>query len=180
MLLGILIFIACLSAVFGIIAVHECGHYLAGGAAGIPWRLMKIRLRAFPQHVALKSGDRWLHPMADYEKYGVASMALLKGKSRAAIYVSGGLVVQTIVFVLVVLGLPVAGVSQLWVVPIACALVSVPLLYLCADLVFTPMAKRPCGDFSVLWRISPLASLVVTTSVVGIHGAVLFHILETA
>jgi hypothetical protein len=180
MLLGVLIFVTCLSAIFGIIAVHECGHYLAGGATGIPWRSMKIRLGVFPQHVALRSGDDWLHPLTDYEKYGATSMVLLKSNAKAAIYVSGGLIVQTIAFVLLVVGFSIAGVSRLWVVPVACALASVPLLYLCADLIFTPMAKRPCGDFSVLWKISPLASVVVAALVVGTHVAVLLHILGNA
>ena len=58
MAVGLAIFLGCVAAIFGIIAVHECGHYLAGAAAGIPWNSMKIRLFTFPQHVALKAESR--------------------------------------------------------------------------------------------------------------------------
>jgi hypothetical protein len=55
MILAIIVFLVCAVAVFGLIAVHECGHYFAGAAGEIPRDAMKIRLFTFPQHVALKS-----------------------------------------------------------------------------------------------------------------------------
>ena len=36
-------------AVFALIAIHEMGHYAAGLTAGIPAKVMKIRLLTFPQ-----------------------------------------------------------------------------------------------------------------------------------
>jgi hypothetical protein len=176
MIIGISIFFACLFAVFGIIAVHECGHYLAGAAAGIPRHAMKIRLFAFPQHVALWSEGRWLHPIRDYDQYVTTSMSLLKDRLRAGIYVAAGLLVQTLAFVCLVLGLKATGAPGFWITPMACALVSLPCLYLGVDLVLTRLSGKPSGDFSSLWRISPTASAAMTILVIGIHGGVLFHI----
>ncbi|MES2692073.1 MAG: hypothetical protein V4773_01280 [Verrucomicrobiota bacterium] len=180
MLIGISIFFACLAAIFGVIAVHECGHYLAGAAGGIPWSAMKIRLFTFPQHVALKSEGRWLHPSRDYERYVAASMSLLKDRTRAGFYVSGGLLSQTLAFVGLVFALAGAGIPRFWVTPIVCALVSVPCLYLGFDLLFTRLAGRPCGDFSFLWKISPVASFALTSFVLGFHGGVLVYLLKCA
>ena len=176
MLLGLAIFAGCLLAVFGVIALHECGHFLLGIAAGIPAREMKIRLLTFPQHVALREGDGWLDPTRDYHLYVVRAQALAPDRSRQVAYAAGGLVVQTVVVVLFVFAWRSLGGGRLWLVPLTLALVSVPLLYLCADLIFTRLARRPCGDFSVLWAICPAASIAVSSFVLIIHLLVLFHV----
>jgi hypothetical protein len=173
MLLGFAIFAGSLAAVFGVIALHECGHFLAGIAAGIPAAQMKIRLFTFPQHVALRDGATWLSPVRDYHRYAERSLMLTKGKRGGIAYVAGGLVAQTIVVVLFVLVWRALGFSQLWLFPLTLALVAVPPLYFFADLVFTRIARRPCGDFSVLWQLSPVASVIVTGITIAGHLAVL-------
>jgi hypothetical protein len=180
MIIGISIFFACVASIFAIIAVHECGHYLAGAAGGIPRSSMKIRLFTFPQHVALRSEGRWLHPNRDYERYVAASMSLLQGPARAGFYVSGGLLIQTLAFVGLVFGLLSTGIPRYWITPIACALVCMPFIYLCFDLLVTRFARKPCGDFSFLWMISPAASIALTTFVMGVHGGVLIYLLKRA
>ncbi len=65
--LAIFAFYAACVAV--LIAVHETGHYLAGLAAGIPARDMRIRLLRFPQHVELRDGGEWVSPVADIQRY---------------------------------------------------------------------------------------------------------------
>ncbi|WP_414664849.1 hypothetical protein [Horticoccus sp. 23ND18S-11] len=180
MIIGISIFFACVVAVFGIIAVHEYGHYLAGASSGIPRSAMSVRLFVFPQHVALRSENRWLHPQRDYERYVAASMALLKSRNRAGFYVAGGLLVQTLAFVALVFSMAAAGVPRFVLSPVVFALVSVPCLYLLFDLLSSHFKKKPSGDFSFLWRISPVASCVLTLFVFGAHVGVLLHVLKTA
>jgi hypothetical protein len=180
MIIGISIFFSCIGAIFAMIAVHECGHYLAGAAGGIPWNAMKIRLFTFPQHVALKSDGQWLHPTRDYDRYVEVSRSFLKDRVRAASYVSGGLLIQTVAFVCLVYGLAAIDIPKFWIVPIVCALVALPCIYLAFDILFTQFAKKPCGDFSFLWKISPLTSLAITVFVVGVHGGVLIHFLKPA
>jgi hypothetical protein len=180
MILGFSIFVICLLAIFVIIAVHECGHFLAGAAAGIPGNAMKIRLFTFPQHVALQSDGRWLHPVRDYDRYVTASLSLLKSPARAALYVSGGLLLQTLAFAGLVLGLSGSGVPHVWLIAVTGALISVPCFYLCSDLLFSGLAKKPCGDFSFLWKISPATSVALTIFVLGVHGWLLLHVLQRA
>lgn len=176
MLLGISIFAVCLFAVSGIIAVHECGHYLAGLAGGIPHHSMRVRLLVFPQHVALRDNDRWLHPNFDYERYAMVAMAFLGDRPRAVLYVAGGLIMQTIAFVVLVLGGGAAGVPRFWLLPVAVAMTSVLVLYLCGDLIFTRLANKPCGDFSFLWKISPASSVAVTIGILAAHAAALIRL----
>jgi len=180
MLLGIAIFIGCLVAVFVMIALHECGHFIAGLGAGIPVDQMKIRFMVFPQYVALRDGDDWLSPVGDSQRYIARSMAMIKGKKRAIAYVSGGLLAQTAVFAAFVLVCRSMAVHRLWVTPVACALVALPILYLLADLFATKRANHPCGDFSGLWKISPLASVWVTAIVICSHLGLLFYALKSA
>jgi len=179
MLLGLAIFFSCLAAVFGTIALHECGHFVAGISAGIPPDQMKICLATFPQHVALRDGEAWIDPW-DHQRYVSRSRALIKDKKGAIAYVSGGLVAQTIVFIAFVFTSKALGVGGLWLIPLTAALVAEPLLYLFADVVFSRLRQSPCGDFSGLWQISPWASVLVTSLVVATHLTVLVHIIKGA
>src|SRR4051812_27647298 len=159
MFLGLAIFLGCSTAIFTLIALHECGHFVAGLMAGIPADQMKIRLAVFPQHVALRDGDEWLSPARDSARYIARSTTMIRNKTGAIAYVAGGLLAQTALFVAFVLISRSAAVPRLWVTPLTGALVALPLLYLLADLFATQQTKRPCGDFSGLWKISPLASV---------------------
>ncbi len=177
---GILIFVACVVAVFAIIAAHEYGHYLAGAIGGIPWDVMEVRLFEFPQHVALRRKGRWLHPQRDYDGYVTTSLLFLRSRIHAGFYVAGGLLIQTLAFVALVAGLAVAGTPRLILTPLVWALVSVPGLYLISDLLSTRSKRKPCGDFSFLWVISPVASAFLALFVVGAHGGVLLYVLTKA
>jgi hypothetical protein len=107
-------------------------------------------------------------------------MLFLKDRTRAGLFVSGGLLIQTVSFTLLLLALPGIGVPPFWVTAIACALAFVPLIYLCVDLGFTAISGTPAGDFSFLWRISPIASFALTSFVLTVYGAVFLHVLRSA
>lgn len=175
MILGIALFVASGAAVFAVIAVHEFGHYLAGAAGGIPRGAMRIRLFTFPQHVALQCDRRWLHPIHDYDHYAAAAGSFLKDGLRAGSYVAGGLLTQTVAFVCLVFALSAFDLPRLWITPIVCASASVPILYLGYDLIVTQLVKKPSGDFSFLWRISPMASVALTLFVIGVHAGTLIR-----
>ncbi|MBI5380772.1 MAG: hypothetical protein HZA31_02615 [Opitutae bacterium] len=177
---GIAIFVGCFVAVFGIIALHECGHFIAGLVVGIPFDQMKVRLAVFPQHVALREGDKWLSPIRDHERYVARSKALMKSRRGALGYVAGGLMSQTVVFLAVVWLCQLIGVPRMWQIPVISALVSVPVLYLLADLFAAKHAKRSVGDFSGLWEISPFVSVLVTGVTISTHAAGLIYVLKTA
>jgi hypothetical protein len=93
---GFIIFFVCLIAIFLIIIIHECGHFLGGYFSGIPADQMKICLWTFPQYVALKDGESWIRPK-DRERFVSISMKFLKTKNKAIVFIASGLVIQTIV-----------------------------------------------------------------------------------
>ena len=86
-----------LAIVFTLIAVHEAGHFLAGMVAGIPAHDMRIVLLAFPQHVALRDGDRWVSPIRDIERFITVSRHHLASRGAAFLWVAGGMVFELIV-----------------------------------------------------------------------------------
>ncbi len=178
--IGLAIFAGCLASVFGIIALHECGHFLAGLLAGIPFGQMKVRLTVFPQHVALSEGQEWLSPVGDHARYVARAKVLIRSRCGAIGYVAGGLLAQTAVFLAFVWVCRATDVPRVWQLPLTCSLVSVPALYFVADLLATGRTRRPCGDFSGLWEISPMASVLVTGLTLGAHTAGLIYVFETA
>jgi hypothetical protein len=168
------IFFVCLLAIFVIIAIHECGHFLGGVISGIPANEMKICLYTFPQYVALKDGDNWLRPK-DRERFIARSLEFLKSKNGAIVFIASGLILQTIAFVIVIVGLSFFDFSQSLLKPITAALVSFLFVYLIADL-RSHRSKTPFGDFTGLWRVSHWASLIITAFVFTIHITVLFYV----
>src|SRR6516164_11192108 len=91
---------AILACYFLLVAVHEVGHYLAGWAAGIPAAEMRIRLFTFPQHVALRDGERWVLSF-DLESYLAVMRRHLLTTPRLYLYTAGGMLLET-AFVLTV------------------------------------------------------------------------------
>ena len=179
MLLGISIFLGCAAAVFAMIALHECGHFFAGMAAGIPADQMKIRLLVFPQHVALRDGEDWLSP-TDYHRYVSRSQAILKDRKGLIAYVSGGLLVETTTFIGFVWMCRALDMPYLWQVPLTIALASLPMTYLVADILASGRARHPCGDFSGLWKISRPSAALVTAVVIISHAGLLWYVLQNA
>src|SRR3712207_1327861 len=78
-----------------LVAVHEVGHYLAVWAGGIPRSDMRLRLLTFPQHVALRDGERWVGPTTDLESYLVVMQRHLRTTSRLYLYTAGGMLLET-------------------------------------------------------------------------------------
>jgi len=178
MTLGIAIFISCAAAVFAKIALHECGHFLAGLIAGVPAGEMRIRLLVFPQHVALRDGQDWLSPHD--QRYVPRSLAMIKGRKGMIGYVSGGLLVETVVFFAFVWIGGSIGIERLWLLPLTIALASQPALYLIVDVLASVRAKRALGDFSALWLLSPVSAVCITLFVVISHAGIFVYVLQNA
>lgn len=90
---AILLFYA--ACAFVLIIVHESGHYLAGLVGGIPARDMRMRLFCFPQHVVLRSADHWVSG-ENIDEYVDVVWRYLKTTARVYLYVSGGLLFETV------------------------------------------------------------------------------------
>jgi hypothetical protein len=155
--------------VFALIAVHETGHYVAGLTAGIPAKAMKIRLLKFPQHVALRDGDRWVSPVEDIEHFVDVSRRYLSTRAAAFRWVAGGLVTETgFTSIVCILAAKLGWQSvAFWlaVISLAMYLVNVVLM----DIPWALIRHHAFGDTSGLWQISRLPALVVTALMLAIR-----------
>jgi len=151
-------FLAHAGCIFGLIAVHECGHYLAGWVGGIPARDMSIRLLTFPQHVALRSEDRWVSPM-ELEPYLATMWKHLVTTPRLFLYTAGGHLLETLVTTVTVIALVQLGWPKVafMVAMMSTFLVGIGVLVM--DLPLAWLRGHPFGDVSGLWRLAKLPTV---------------------
>ncbi len=156
-----LIFFTILAFVFTMIAVHEAGHYLAGLTAGIPARVMSIRLFTFPQHVALQDGNLWISPVANIEQYITVSRRYLCTRAAAFRWVAGGMVVGTIYNTLLYTTAFWLGWTLLafWIALLSLAMYLINVLLM--DLPWAMLRGQPCGDTSGMWMIAKMPTALV-------------------
>ena len=170
----VIIFLAHAGCIFGLICVHECGHFLAGWLGGMPARDMRIRLLAFPQHVALRSEDRWVSPF-ELGPYLVAMSRYLVTTPRLFLYTAGGLLVETLFSVVAVIALVQSGWLKL---AFMVALMSACLFGGAVLVLDLPLAWRrghPCGDVSGLWALAKVPTALLVLSLLAIRILLLWY-----
>jgi hypothetical protein len=164
---------AILACYFLLVAVHEVGHYLAGWAAGIPAAEMRIRLFTFPQHVALRDGERWVLPF-DLEAYLAVLRRHLLTTPRLYLYTAGGMLLET-TFLLAVCLLALQWSQQGLVLLVAGMSLGILLVYVVV--MDVPMAIRrgyPWGDVSGLWWLAKAPTAVLPLGMLMIRGALVW------
>jgi hypothetical protein len=164
---------AILACYFLLVCVHEVGHYLAGWVAGIPATEMRIRLFTFPQHVALRDGERWVPPF-DLESYLAVMRRHLVTTPRLYLYTAGGMLLET-AFVLIVCllalrcGLP-------WLVLLVAGM-SLGMLLVYLVFMDVPMAIRrgyPWGDISGLWWLAKAPTTGLILGMLLVRGGLMW------
>jgi hypothetical protein len=150
---------ACVVSFFMFVAVHE---------TGIPRRDMRIRLLAFPQHVALYTGEKWVAP-AEFEPYLAKMQACLPTVPRMFLYTAGGFVFET-VFVAAACVIALAlGYKWIALVVGGMSLWLLASYILFMDLPGTLRYKVPCGDLSGLWWIKPWAAVSLAMAMFAVR-----------
>jgi hypothetical protein len=153
---------------FGVIYVHEMGHYLYGQLfAGIPGDRIRMVLRASPPHVQLESEGRFLSP--DDPGYIDTFRSHAPGAGQAVGFIAAGYVLQiaaTIGVVSAMTSLGVDGDLTQRVVRIAAIVTGAVLLLEAAGSLWT---KAPTGDIGALWKVSRPAALALAALVVGTY-----------
>jgi hypothetical protein len=154
---------------FVLIYVHELGHYLAGWAGGIPARDMRIRMFAFPEHVALREGDRWISP-SEFEPYLATMIQHLVTTPRLYLYVAGGLLTETAFSAAATISLVQLGwrnIGFLVAFMSFCFYVGAVLIL---DVLMASIRGHACGDVSGMWALAkwPTAALAVGLLVVRV------------
>jgi hypothetical protein len=167
-------FLAHTGCIFGLISVHECGHFLTGWVGGIPARDMRIRLLTFPQHVALRFEDRWVSPF-ELDPYLATMSRHLRTTARIFLYTAGGLLVETLFSIVVVVALVQSGCPTL---AFMVALMSACLLggaVLVLDLPLAWLRGHPCGDVSGLWALARFPTALLVLASLGIRILLLWY-----
>jgi hypothetical protein len=164
---------AIFTCYFSLVSVHEAGHYLAGWLAGVPTAEMRLRLFTFPQHVALRDGERWVPPF-DLESYLEVMRRHLITTPRLYLYTAGGMLLET-AFMLAVCILALQWREQWLVLLVAGMSLGILLVYLVVmDL---PMAIRrgyPWGDVSGLWWLAKAPTAVLILGMLMIRGVLVW------
>lgn len=154
-----------------LICVHESGHYLAGWMAGISTKDMRIRLLRFPQHVVLRTEDKWVAP-TDIDTYVGLVWQYLKTTPKVYLYVSGGVALETFVVVMASVLLIVSGWPRMAIA--ITGLSSAMLLpWLIIDSVMIARG-RIFGDFSGMWLLSSLPTAVIMLGMIAIRVLLLW------
>jgi hypothetical protein len=150
------------AAYMAIVAVHECGHYFAGLAIGVPRRNMRIRLFTSPQHVALRDGDEWVSP-ADTDRYIRLAEPLMPTTATALLFVAGGFIFETA-------ALLIWAAFRLPFYRVTCTLALwMTLTYLVFDVALYLRNRKAGMDFSAMCSISPVFGCLIAAAVLGIQ-----------
>lgn len=151
-----------------ILNTHEYGHYVVARLLGVARENVKVRFSPPPAHVALRAGKEWLSP--DNPKYIDRFMSYTSRLWHAWLFVAGGFMVETgVVSGIVWLLLSIAPIAALLLASISLGLF---MIYVLFDTINSLVRRRPYGDTSSLYLISPLATIVFILGVVAIKGVV--------
>jgi hypothetical protein len=162
-----LMFLLISALVFALIAVHEFGHFLAGWMAGIPPRAMKVVLLAFPQHVALRDGERWVSPTREILRYIDVSRRFLGSRRAAFLWVAGGMVFELAFSAILCLAAWRGGWHGLacWTARMSLSLYLINVLLM--DLPWAIRFRSAVGDTSGLWQIARWPSIVLSIAMLS-------------
>jgi len=150
------------AAYMAIVAVHECGHYCAGMAIGVPWRKMRIRMFTSPQHVALRDGDEWVSP-SDTDRYIRVAEPFMPTTGTALLFVAGGFILETA-------ALLAWAAFKLPFYRLTCPLaLGMTLIYLVFEVAIYLRTRKASMDFSVMCSISPVFGSLIGFVVVGLQ-----------
>ena len=149
-------------AYMALVTVHECGHYCAGLAIGVPRRNMRIRLLTFPQHVALRDGDEWISPVQT-DRYILLAEPLMPTTATALLFVAGGFIFETTALVVLA--------AFKWPFYRETCLLAfwMTMLYFAFDLFVYLKTRRAGMDFSAMHSISPVLGSLIVAAVLGIQ-----------
>ena len=166
--------IAFVAAFFALISVHEFGHYLAGCAAGIPARDMRVRVFVFPQRVDLRANDRWIWAN-EWELFLATMWGHLKTTPRVYLYVCGGLVMETIFSVAVTIGFVALG-RRDFAFLVAFSTILHYVTYLMWDIPSAWRRGHAMGDFSGLWALARFPTALLVSALLTIQFLLLWYV----
>lgn len=159
-----------LPLVAAVFVVHELGHYVAAGLAGVPAADRKLVWVAVPPHVALADGDEWVSPFEN-ERFSDVYGRYDPENRHGEAFTAAGLLAQTVAAV------AVAAAASVLAPDLGAAAVRVSLWFVvglfAVDLVASAIRGAPFSDVTHLWRLDPVVAVGVVVGTVGTHVAAL-------
>lgn len=161
-------------ALWGVLALHEFGHYLTGRRiVEIPSTELRLVSPLLPRYVALRDDGEWIAP-TEFEGYRQAYERHDPELEHLERFVAGGDLIQAAVVIPVALVLGLAGVptiaGSVLVVSLVTTYVSVGY-----DALVTRQTGSPSGDYSALWQYSRRVPILILIGFTFVHlGAFYF------
>lgn len=133
---------------WGLVVIHEYGHWAAGRGFGVPADSIRVRIQN-PPHVALRNGERWLSPSDP--GYADVYQAHRGGIGPAWLFIAAGEIAESVA-ALTLLGVLLA----IGATDVATVLVWTSLLLLVAYLVGDLARGAVVADWSAMYAVHRL------------------------
>lgn len=159
---------------FVLIAVHECGHWVMGRLAGMPGRLMRIRLFTFPQQVVVRdsvgnAADGGWVSVSDYDRYWEILRRHVPSRGGQFLYVVGGFIFETLFLAGLVIWLAVSGYPMFAAVAAGVSLTMYVIYLFAMDLPTAREKGKPWGDTTILISLAPGGGIAAAVAMVAIR-----------
>jgi hypothetical protein len=155
-----------------LITVHELGHWFFGRLVGIPPDQMKIRLLTFPQQVQIRDSAGWVS-VSTFDRYFNRLREIVPSSRGQFAYVVGGFVFETLFLILLTVFLGGTGYWLYAIVAPGVSLVMYLVYVFAMDIPQSKHLKRPWGDTTILFSLSPRGGVVVAASMVLVRAALI-------
>jgi hypothetical protein len=168
------IFFGNILLLFVLITVHECGHWVMGRLAGMPGRLMRIRLFTFPQQVVVRddasdaAGGGWVS-VSNYDRYWEVFRRHVPSRGGQFLYVVGGFIFETLFLVALVLWLALEGYLMFAAVAAGVSLTMYVIYLFAMDLPEARAKGKPWGDTSILISLARGGGIAVAVAMVAVR-----------
>lgn len=158
--------------------VHELGHYSVGRfIVKIPKENIRIRLFQYPAHVALRDEDNnWIKPNDEEGKFIHKYFTYDPEGKRAFLFVMGGFLVQTIVFLVIAFAVYYFFDNISLANFIIGGSFVFNLLYIFGDIIVSVLRRGPVGDTSSAFRFAPIKTVLFIILLLLSYAALYFYI----
>lgn len=168
MLLNTIIIVSIYAIVYlmvtgSIIIIHEVGHFMVGWCLGIPRHRMSIQILGKGAHVALIDDDGTKVSPDQLDRYVELLENHLPKERHMYFYVMGGHVFELIFIVALAIFALISDIEVL--IRLSSIVIWLAFLYstiyLLMDIISSLRMKKPSGgDFSGLWELAPLPTII--------------------
>ncbi|MGB3684384.1 MAG: hypothetical protein WA991_00985 [Ornithinimicrobium sp.] len=165
--LGVLLdVLAGLGFAWGLIVIHEYGHWAAGRAFGVPADSIQVKMNN-PPHVALRVGEHWLSPSVP--GYAEAYQAHRAGRGPAWLFIAAGEIAESAAALILLGILLTAGATDVAIVVAWTSLILL-VVYVVGDLIVSLTRKAVVADWSAMYALQRLWTVGLAVVLLVVRG----------